>query len=176
MSVRVILALPPDVQTALWWHLLPGGRAPEQAAFVFTEHESGQGLELFRHIEWYPVPPEGFLSRSAFHFELTDATRADVIKRAHDLDASLVEFHSHTGACPAAFSESDLIGFWEFVPHIWWRLKGRPYLAVVVTRSGFDGLAWLKGPALPEPLGGIRVDDNVLTATGLSRWEANADD
>lgn len=176
MSARVLLALPSDIQTALWRHLLPDGTAPEQAAFLFAAHETGNGAELFRCIEWHPVPPEGFVSRSAFHFELTDEIRADVIKRAHDLAASLVEFHSHTGVWPAAFSGSDLIGLREFVPHIWWRLKGRPYLAVVVTRSGFDGFAWLKGAAVPEPLGGILAGDNLLTPTGLSRWEADSDD
>lgn len=176
MSARPLLALPPDVQAALWRHLLPGGRAPEQAAFVFAAHETGNGTALFRHVEWRPVPPDGFVSRSPFHLELTDATRAGVIKRAHDLGASLVEFHSHTGAWPAAFSGSDVIGFREFVPHIWWRLKGRPYFAVVVTQSGFDGFAWLKGPAVPEPLGGILAGDNVLSPTGLSRWEIDSDD
>lgn len=176
MSGRAVLALPPAVQTALWRHLLPHGKASEQASFVLATHEGGTGADLFRYVEWRPVPPEGFVSRSAFHLELTDETRAGVIKRAHDLGASLVEFHSHTGSWPAAFSGSDFAGLREFVPHIWWRLKSRPYLALVVTRSGFDGFAWLTGPTLPEPLAGIRVGEHVLTPTGLSRWEADSDD
>ena len=176
MSGRAVLALPPDIQAALWRHLLPDGKAPEQVAFVFAAHETGRGADLFRYVEWRPVPSEGFASRSAFHLELADETRAGVIKRAHDLGASLVEFHSHTGRWPAAFSGSDLAGFREFVPHVWWRLKRRPYLAVVVTRSGFDGFAWLTGPMVPEPLGGILVDEKVLTPTGLSRWGADSDD
>lgn len=176
MSARVLLALLPDVQTALWQHLLPHGKTPEQAAFAFAAQEARNGAAVFRCLEWQPVPPEGFVSRSMFHFELTDATRAGVIKRAHDLGASIVEFHSHTGSWPAAFSGSDVAGFREFVPHVWWRLKGRPYLAIVVTRSGFDGLAWLAGPEVPEALGGIAVGESLLTPTGLSRWELLTDD
>ena len=176
MSGRVVLALPPAVRTALWQHLLPNGKGSEEAAFVFAMHEARNGAELLRCVEWRQVPPEGFVSRSGFHLELTDETRAGVIKRAHDLGASLVEFHSHTGSWSAEFSGSDLAGFREFVPHIWWRLKGRPYVAVVVTHSGFDGFAWLTGPRVPEPLGGILVGENLLTPTGLSRWEADLDD
>lgn len=176
MSVPVLLALPPAVQAALWRHLLPDGKAAEQASFVFARQESGNGTEVFQYVEWRPVPPDGFESRSSSHFELTDATRAGVIKRAHDLGASLVEFHSHTGPWPAEFSGSDLAGFREFVPHIWWRLKGRPYLAVVVTHSGFDGFVWLAGPPAPVPLRGILVGKNLLTPTGLSLWKAHSDD
>lgn len=176
MSRRVLLALRRDLQTALWRHLLPPGRAPEQAAFVYTAQETQDGATVFRGVEWYAVPPDGFASRSSVHFELADDVRAKVIKRAHDLGASLVEFHSHTGPWPAAFSGSDLAGFREFVPHIWWRLKGQPYLAVVVARSGFDGFAWIAGPETPGALSGLLVDQDLLQPTGLSRWESDDDD
>ena len=98
------------------------------------------------------------------------------IKRAHDPGTCLVEFHSHTGPWPAAFSGSDLIGFREFVPHIWWRLKGRPYLAVVACRSTFDGFAWIAGPTAPVPIAGILNDETLMEPTGLSRWELAWDD
>lgn len=176
MSSRVILALKRETQEALWRHLLPPGRTPEQAAFAFAIPEHRNGTTVFQGNEWYAIPPEGFESRSAVHFELTDAVRAQVIKRAHDLGASLIELHSHTGVWPAAFSPSDLIGFREFVPHVWWRLKGRPYLAVVVTRANFDGFAWLTGPDAPVPLAGILKDQALLEPTGLSRWELGWDD
>ena len=85
--------------------------------------------QIFEYIEWYAVPADGFSVCNEYHFELTDEVRAQVIKRAHDLGASIAEVHSHHGPWPAAFSPSDQLGFREFVPHVWWRLKGRPYLA-----------------------------------------------
>lgn len=42
----------------------------------------------------------------------------------------------------AKFSWSDWYGFQDFVPHIQWRLPGRPYGALVFTQKTFDGLYW----------------------------------
>lgn len=165
----VWLELPRDAEKAIWNHLVREDSEVEQAGFVFARDEARGGVRVFQYIEWFPVPPDGFAVQSEFHIELADEVRGSVIKRAHDLSASLVEFHFHAGAWPAAFSPSDFAGFREFVPHVWWRLKGKPYLAVVVARSGFDGLAWLEGPARPERLSGLLVDGQPRKPTGLSR-------
>lgn len=174
MTDRRLLVLPRAVHEQLWAHLLPRPRAPEEAAFVFAVREADHGDDHYRYVEWFPVPPEGFASRSSVHFELTDEIRARAIKRAHDLGASLVEFHSHTGDWPAGFSASDIIGFREFVPHVWWRLKGRPYIAVVVAPSGFDAVLWVTGPETPSALDGVMVESELLRPTGLTNW--NIDD
>src|SRR5205807_2188939 len=106
-------------------HLFQSGGEIEQAAFGFTERHERNGSIIFRLMEWTLVPPIGFEVQTAYHIELTDEMRATVIKRAHDLGACLVEFHCHTGRWPASFSPSDRMGFREFVPHVWWRLKNR---------------------------------------------------
>lgn len=168
MISQILLKIPKTIQTNIWAHLLPKRFAVEEAAFLFVRRESEDKAEFFSYVDWIPVPPKGFLSRSAFHFELTDEIRAVVIKRAHDLGTSLVEFHSHKGRRPAEFSASDLLGFREFVPHVWWRLKGRPYAAVVLSRSGFDGLVWSTGPDTPRRLNGVVVGKSVLTPTRLT--------
>jgi hypothetical protein len=168
MNSGINFELPKEIHTSLWRHLLRPKFAAEEAAFVYARYEEMDAIKVFRYIEWIPVPPESFASRSKFHLELTDDMRAGAIKRAHDLGVSLVEFHSHAGSWPAKFSSSDLFGFREFVPHVWWRLKGRPYLAVVVSRSGFDALAWLKDSKTAVRLQGITVDGKVLTPTGLT--------
>ena len=165
---RIIVDIPPDLYADLRGHLLRPDRDAEEAAFLFAAYERVSGEHVFRAVEWYPVPPEGFASRSAFHFELTDATQASVIKRAHDLGTSLVEVHSHHGDHEPCFSPSDLLGFEEFVPHVWWRLKGKPYLAIVVAESGFDGFVWLTDPGELERLHGITVGEELLTPSHRS--------
>jgi len=108
--------------------------------------------------------------QTSYHIELADVVRARVIKRAHDLGATLIEMHSHLGKWPAQFSPSDIAGFHEWVPHVRWRLKGKPYAALVVTRRGFDGLAWIESE---EPVvAKLLIDGSVKHATGLSRKEA----
>jgi proteasome lid subunit RPN8/RPN11 len=170
MTGRIVIALPEAVRRDLWAHLLPTRAGPEEAAFVYANAEETDGSRVFRLVDWEAVPEDGFASRSSIHFELTDEMRARVIKRAHDLRTSLIEFHSHTGPWPATFSPSDLEGFREFVPHVWWRLKGRPYAAVVLARSGFDGFAWIADPQTPARLDGITTDTEFLKSTGLSRF------
>ncbi len=173
--MRVVLSLPPDVYAALEQHLLPEAEQREAAAFVFARHVEQGDDHSFEYVDWYAVPKEGFAIHTGYHIELTDETRATVIKRAHDLDVCLVEFHSHLGPWPAQFSPSDQIGLEEFVPHVRWRLRGRPYLAVVTTRTDLDGLAWMDRSIRPVRLSGIRVGERVLRPTGLSSLEHGDD-
>ena len=174
MKAAALLQLPAVVHHQLVQHLLRDLNGNEQAAFVFARYSADKNT--FRFVEWLPVPPEGFAIQLPYHFELTDATRAWTIKRAHDLGTSVVEFHSHTGPWPAQFSRSDWSGFEEVVPHMWWRLKGRPYAAVVVARSGFDGFAWLEDAKTPSRLGGIDVEGQCLRPTRLSPLEKDGYD
>ncbi len=172
---KVVLALSTDAHRQLWSHLLSDRRA-EQAAFAHVQGHAENGLDLFRLVDWAPVPADGYAARTGYYFELTDEARAAAIKRARDLGSSLVEFHSHLGPWPAAFSASDWFGFQEFVPHVWWRLKGRPYLAVVAAETTFDGLAWIAGPTEAQRLDALLVDGAVLEPTGLSRLTPNVYD
>lgn len=170
-----LLHLPSNIKAAIWEHLLPTGDESEAAAFAFVKYAQEDGDFRFDYLEWYAVPEEGFAVRTGYHIELTDETRAIVIKRAHDLNASLVEFHSHLGPWPAAFSPSDEAGLAEFVPHARWRLRGRPYLALVATPRDYDGLVWIAESASPERLDGIVLDERVLPPTGLSSLEYGND-
>jgi hypothetical protein len=170
MMGQILLKMCETVWTDIWSHLLPKRFVVEEAAFMFVRREMKNEDEIFEYLDWFPVPPKGFLTRSGYHFELTDEIRARGIKQAHDLNASLVELHSHKGRRPAQFSSSDLLGFREFVPHVLWRLKGRPYLAVVVSRSGFDGLVWMVNPGDPHHLDGILTEKTVLKPTKLSHF------
>lgn len=171
---RATIRLPQSMKRQLWEHLLASERRVEEAAFLFVRPTAGADPS-YQVIDWHPVPADGFSFSSAYHFELTDDTRARVIKQAHDLGASLVEIHSHLGSGPPAFSPSDLYGFREFVPHVWWRLRGRPYFALVVSVEGVDGLGWIDGPDLPERLAALRAGEDEITLSGRSplKWSAD---
>jgi proteasome lid subunit RPN8/RPN11 len=165
--IDVLLELPTTVYKSLHAHLLPPLSKNEQAAFVFARAEASAGNKtVFRFLEWLPLKAENFAAQHEVYLELRDEMSGLLIKHAHDLDASLVEFHSHPGPYPAQFSPSDLSGFHEFVPHVWWRLRGKPYAAVVVAPSGFDALAWIASPQEPATLSAIMVDRERLVPTG----------
>jgi hypothetical protein len=168
MMPNLILSVPDAIYDAVRRHLLPPQPRVEEAAFLYaTDTARPDGHRLECH-EWWPVPPDGFASRSAHHLELTDATRASIIKRAHDLGACLVELHSHVGPWPAQFSPSDLAGFADFVPHVFWRLKNCAYAAVVFAQTGIDAFIWTTDPRSPERLTGIDVGSRLIVPTGLS--------
>lgn len=138
----------------------------EQVAFFLADFDPDTRCLQVR--DWRAIPPSGFEYQSAFHVTLTDATRADIIKWAWDADACLVEAHSHGDRGLAAFSPSDFSGLAEWVPHVRWRLRGRPYGAIVTAGDTFDGLAWTAtGP--PEPITALHIDGQPSrNATGLS--------
>ena len=154
MGEGFFLNLPAGVYRDLRRHLIPPGARQEEAAFLFA-HADGAA---FKFVDWLPVPPEGFAHQSEFYIELTDEMRAGTIKRAHDLESSLIELHSHPFQQEARFSPSDRQGLLEFVPHVLWRLPGRPYAAVVMTPTNFDALVWIDDVAQSAPLR-LRLDD-----------------
>lgn len=164
----VVIQLAAATYHALRTHLLPRPLHAEEAAFLFAKVSDEDGSLTFTVVDWYPVPPEGFATRSLYYLELTDETRAFVIKKAHDLGCALIEMHSHAGHSAAAFSPSDRNGFEEFVPHALWRLKGRPYAAVVMTTHSADALAWRRTDE-PLQVTSLTLDDgSVISTTRLT--------
>lgn len=151
-------------------HLLPKKARNEQAGFLFARPNVERGVSIaLTYVDWVALSRNDFAHQSPYHLELRDETRARVIKRAHDLQCSLVEFHSHPGLWPAQFSVSDFHGFDEFVPHVLWRLKGRPYAAVVVAPSGLDALAWITSSREILGVSAVVLDNHEkVVPTGLS--------
>jgi hypothetical protein len=156
-----------DLYDALGGHL--SARA-EQVGFFLAEARLEE--RAFALCEWRPVPPEGLEYQSDFHVSLTDEMLAEVIKWAWDSGLSLIEAHSHGQWGPAKFSPSDLWGFEDWVPHLWWRLQGRPYAALVTTNDTFDAIAWIEGPVVAEQVDALLVDQlEHLFATGRTLRE-----
>jgi hypothetical protein len=151
-------------------HLLPRMSRQEQGAFLFCHHSvSPAGDKVFDCEYWQALRPEDYEIQAGDYLELGDAARARLIKEAHDRKLCLVESHSHPGPYPAAFSYSDLAGLDEFVPHVRWRLHGRPYAALVFARAGFDGLAWTDGSKNEaQQVAAIETDRGRISATCLT--------
>lgn len=148
--------LPVELKEKLWAHLLQNDA--EQAAFVFAVVDTKDDTTVFSAKDAYLAMPDDFEIQTEFHVELTDDARAQVFKRAWDSGTTPVELHSHPGDIwGAMFSPSDIFGFTEFVPHCRWRLRGRPYLAVVVSPGGADALAWVDATGNPVGLDAIRL-------------------
>ena len=163
-----ILKITASLQRDLWSHLLLGNSMREQMAFLFCETtENGAGI-AFEAIDHTLLSEEDFAVQHVDYLELTDAARIGVIKHAHMLNASLIELHSHPGPWPAAFSLADRIGLQETVPHMRWRLKKRPYVAIVVAPSGFDALVWHRDGNVPDPLSAIDVGGRLMSPTNAS--------
>jgi proteasome lid subunit RPN8/RPN11 len=171
--MKVFLKMESGVLDALMAHLLPPESRQEQAAFLFARAARSDHAISLETAEMQRLGPSDFVVQEDDYLEMTDATRAALIKRAHDLDASLVELHSHPGPWPAGFSDADRAGLKETVPHMWWRLKKRPYLAIVVAPSGFDALVWLDDPKMPRPLDAILAGSRLLRPTNrsLGGWD-----
>lgn len=138
-------------------HLLPAKKDEEEAAFLFVSVVEEADQMVLACLDWWKMSEDDFESRSAYHFELKPEVNAAVIKHAHDLNATVVEFHSHINQDHVRFSPTDWRGFLEFVPHVRWRLQGKPYVAVVVSGDNFDALVWRGESDTPSGLHAIQV-------------------
>ncbi|WP_296337464.1 Mov34/MPN/PAD-1 family protein [Reyranella sp.] len=166
--MKTLLKMPDALFMDLIAHLLRPDSIHEEAAFLFVNSSRFEDHVNFEVVESMKLTPEDFETQESDYLELKDTTRARLIKRAHDLGASLVEMHSHPGARTAAFSLADRVGLQETVPHMWWRLRSRPYVAIVVARNCFDALVWLDDPKIPLPLGGILAGEHLRRPTNQS--------
>jgi hypothetical protein len=141
----------------------------EQVGFFLADFDGERNAFVLR--EWRPMPPEAFEYQSAYHVTLRDEMRPEVIKWAWDADACLIEVHSHGDDGIAEFSPSDFWGFDEWVPHVRWRLRGRPYAAIVTAADTFDALAWIDANKDPVQVAALEVDgvSKMATARTLPR-------
>lgn len=138
----------------------------EQVAFLFLNQTD---IDSFECKDAFLVPELELINQSEYHSEVSDRVIADVIKKAATIHSCLCEIHSHPfSKSNTRFSPSDMLGFAEFVPHVWWRLKGLPYFAIVFGSKDCDAMAWLKNPKRPTLVSQIQFGDDALTPTGLS--------
>lgn len=138
----------------------------ERVGFFLADYRPA--TRQFALASWRSIDSDGYELRNDFHVSLKDEIRPEIIKWAWDEGASLVEVHSHGPRYAAAFSWSDVAGLREWVPHLWWRLRHRPYAAIVTAGETFDALAWIEGPTRPEQVTHLEVAGELHRATGLT--------
>ena len=163
----ITLDLSAEQHERLTAHLQDNDAEVEQVAFAFCDIEETPANLRFAAKELYLVPSNDLDVQESYHISLTDDGLARIIKSAWDKRLALAEFHSHLDfGFRTRFSPSDIYGLNEFVPHVRWRLKGMPYVAIVLGTSEFDALAW-RSP-LPERLDSLLVDGVSLIPTNLT--------
>jgi len=160
------VSIAPELWAEVEGHLALG--PDEQLVFLVARWQGDEARAFTARL----VQPSGFDLQLPWHLTLADEERAAVITWAHAADGGLIEVHVHRGPWPAEFSPSDRAGLEEFVPHVWWRLRHRPYVALVVADGTLDGLVWRDGPRTPEQLGSLRIGGRERFPTGrsLRRW------
>ena len=141
-------------------------RKTEQVAFLFLRPLESGALATD---DAYLVPPAELVYESRFHVEVSESAQAKIVKMAADQSFLLCEIHSHPGCVQGVgFSPSDLAGFRDFVPHIFWRLRVKDYVAMVFGDNDFDALAWSGDALEPVPLSALVVDGKEMFPTGLT--------
>lgn len=154
------LSFPADIFDALAKHLRS---RPEEVAFMLSSPPDDDGS--FRIHDLRTVGAERFEHQSDDYAEPDDELRGEVIRWAWQAGACLVEAHSHGPYfLPARFSGFDFEQLEEWVPHVRWRLAGRPYAALVFAGEEIDGLAWLDS-SQPEAIEAVMVGGREPIAT-----------
>lgn len=153
---------PADLVAQAWEQLHHGA---EQVGFFLADFVEDDGE--FKIVEWRLVgTEEEFDSAGPLHVILSDEVQAEVIQWAFSTGRCLVEAHSHGPRWPAEFSPTDVLGLDEWVPHVRWRLRGRPYAALVAGGTDFDGLAWVDASIDPVQVDRLVAGSIDLVATG----------
>ncbi len=140
----------------------------EQAAFLFATTATEDGCTLFHVEDSYLVPPSGWDVQMDVYLEMTDEERAKILKMARDRNAAIIDCHSHPHSQEAVwFSPSDVAGITQFAQYAKWKLKGRPFAALVFGETSIDGVVWQGDFTSAEPLGALSVIGQArLTPTG----------
>lgn len=141
----------------------------ERMAFLLAEQTSLQDRWTVVD-ELYLADQVDYALQSAYCLELADPVRPRILSWATGQDVvALVEVHSHGKLSHrTTFSPTDLDGLAEVVPQMLWRLRGRPYAALVLGADDVDALAWLRRGEPPTAPGSIVFGDRTMTPTGIA--------
>lgn len=167
------LEIPPAISDRLLTYLdVP----TERMAFLLASPTTGTDAWAVVD-ELYLTDAVDYTYQGKHGMELDDAVRPRVLTWATRPDVALVEVHSHGHLSnKTTFSRTDLDGLNEVVPQMMWRLRGRPYVALVLGADDLDALAWShrgQPPTLPST---VIVGQRTLTPTGIAHILTRKDD
>lgn len=165
---RSSIFIPKNEYKEMCQYLFPRNVKQENVAFIFANVSESQNFIKFQFKKWYAVQSKEYEYHSLYYVELKDEMRPKIIKMAFDLDAAIIEIHSHPFQKSAYFSPSDIDGLNEFIPHVRWRLKNRPYSAIVFSKYDFDGLVWHENVQIPKQLTEIVIEKEHLYSNGVT--------
>lgn len=155
------IVIPANVDRPLRQHL--DGRG-EQLAFLGAKVDS----DALSVASMLAIGPDLLDAQDPWHVALTDAGRVAVFRWAHNANLAVIEVHTHGNAWPACLSPTDIDGLVRWVPHVMWRLPGRPYAAVVVAGDTIDALIWPGLGLKPQTATAIERADRLYIPTGHS--------
>ena len=142
---------------------LAGGT--DRIGFFLADTDDG----VFTLREWRPIDSDALEYVPDGHTLLNDDAAVEIIRWAHQHDASLVEAHSHGQFAPAAFSPIDVAGLAEWVPAVRWRLRGAPYAAAVTAADTVDAWAWIGATSDPAQVDAVVVGGtDIICTTGAT--------
>jgi hypothetical protein len=160
VSIQLHVAV--DLARAACDHLV---RSADRIGFFLADVNGG----VFTLREWRPIADDALECMPNAHAVLTDDAAGEVIRWAHEGDASLVEVHSHGRFTPAAFSHIDVASLAEWVSGVRWRLRGAPYAAVVTAAGTVDAWAWIGATTEPAQVDAVVIGGtDIICTTGAT--------
>jgi hypothetical protein len=165
------IVIPEELTRRLRGHLFQNEL--EQAGFLFARVARDGSSLRFDVFDCYLVPASGWDVQMDVYLEMSHEERGRILKLARELDAAVIDCHSHPHSTDAVwFSPSDRSGITEFAQYVRWKLNGRPFAALVWGEDSVDGVIWqddfLRAEVLASVLsGGLRMTP---TASWFKRY------
>jgi hypothetical protein len=166
MSSNIII--PSGIAEALRRHFFQNEL--EQGAFLFAEAKREDGELNLVAADYYLVPASGWEAQVEFYLQMKDSERAKIMKLAREKNLCAIDCHSHPRACDDVwFSPSDVAGITEFAQYAKWKLRGKPFAAMVWGEQSVDAVLWQVEFSHAERVAQVKIIGNAeqtLTPTG----------
>ena len=170
MSASIVI--PSEIEKSVRKHLFKS--EVEQGSFLFTRTETLPGSLSLRVFDLYLVPESGWEIQTDYHLQMKDSERAMIMRKARDLQAGVIDCHSHPQAeDDVFFSASDRSGISDFAQYAKWKLSGRPFAAMVWAQRSMDAVLWSGSFEEAIPIDTIQiVGAPILTLRPTNSWFA----